>query len=69
MNNIDKAQEVMKLRNRVRRLYGMGRLTMEQHNVGMMLLNALVKAATDADYARQILENREVFNGAATSAD
>jgi hypothetical protein len=64
MNNIDKAQEVMKLRNRVRRLYGMGRMTLTQHNASMLLVNAMVKAATDEGYAQQILENREVFNGA-----
>jgi hypothetical protein len=64
MKDVPEMVEVTKLKKRIRRLYGAGRLTIVQHNVGMRLVGALVHITEDPDYARLVDTTTEkLFNG------
>lgn len=61
ITNPDQMSEFEKLRARIKRLYGMGKLTMDQHMTALDLLDAVVECLTDNhfDLATKTLEEEE----------
>lgn len=69
MNGFPEANELQKARNRVLRLYGQQKITRDQHDVGLSLLNLLTQTLSNAETAsflnRQsaLTELEEIANG------
>lgn len=64
MKDVADSTEITKLENRVKRLYGMGRISLLQHGVGLNLLKQLKKSMTDEQYAARLAEMLKANNNA-----
>lgn len=57
----DTVRESEQLKSRIKRLYGMSRITLDQHNAGMGLLAHLESTMESNTHAKQILRTLEVL--------
>lgn len=60
MKGLEEAHELVQLERRIRRLYGMERITHEQHTASMLCIR-LVRALANADGGRHAA--KEMLNG------